>query len=373
MAAICRDLPGMEIRGNTRVFGILGHPVAHSLSPLLHNMAFENTGYPGVYIPLDVKETGPFLKKTLQNLNLGGLSVTIPHKIWAFRMADQSDALSKICGASNTLLFKEKGGKMQIEARNSDGPGAIQALRQVTSIRGKSVLICGYGGSARAIAAQLLISEKPSEIWITGRNPTRIKSFIRDLKKQFPRASIQSLDSGAAGLPGKAGKARTDVSASSKNRAGGVSRTGSSVSSRKTARKKDGPGGKSSERNLNIRSPDILIQTTPLGMTNQSASNRGSKKPEARPTGRSAKASDEDLPLNPALIQPSMTVFDIVYSPMNTPLLTLAKKRKCKIVYGYSMLLYQAVFQFRWFTGKEPPIQRWEKLLRNDLKRKNKS
>ena len=318
----------MEIRGNTRVFGIMGHPVQHSLSPLLHNMAFQETGYAGVYIPLDVKETGPFLKRTMQSLNLGGLSVTIPHKIWAHRMADRSDKLSQICGASNTLLFLEKKGQTVIEARNSDGPGAIQALKQATTIRGKTVLICGYGGSARAIAAQLLISEKPSRIWITGRNKARIRAFIRDLKKQFPGAAILALENNASSLP------RPDVSS-------GKSIRNNSIQAK---RQKSDEG---------MRYPDIIIQTTPLGMKTRS------------------KSVTKDLPLNPELIQRGCTVFDIVYSPMITPLIALAKKKGCKVVYGYSMLLYQAVFQFRWFTGKEPPVSKWEKLLKKDLRSKS--
>ncbi len=342
----------MEIRGNTRVFGILGHPVQHSLSPLLHNMAFKSLDYPAVYIPLDVKETGPFLKRTLQNFDLGGLSVTIPHKIWAYRMADSSDPLSRICGASNTLLFKRSGDEIQIEARNSDGPGAIQALKNVSRIQGKSVVICGYGGSSRAIAAQLLISEKPAELWITGRNPTRIKSFIRDLKKQFPRASIQALEDGAAGLPStekKSGGTGKNVSARNSSLKTRRSKS-SSAASRMPSAKEYTPE--------NLRHPDILIQTTPLGMQSKTSGKKGN----------TSKA--KNLPVNPDLIQVNTTVFDIVYSPMETPLLSLAKKKGCKVVYGYSMLLYQAAFQFRWFTGKEPPVERWEKLLRKDLKSK---
>lgn len=306
----------MKIRGSTTVFGILGHPVEHSLSPALHNPGFEMAGYDGVYIPLDIDSTGPFLKRSLQHMNLGGLSVTIPHKIWAYKMADTSDSLSQICGASNTLLFHRKPGGVIIEARNSDGPGAIQALKEVTSIRKKSVVICGYGGSARAIAAQLLLSEQPAELWITGRNPARIKSFIRQLKKRFPAATLKSLPTNAYSLP----------QMNSKN------------------------------QESRLRKPDILIQTTPLGMS--SHGKKGQR--------------EEELPLHPDLISSQTIVFDIVYNPMVTPLLEVARKKKCKIVYGYKMLLYQAVFQFRWFTGKEPPVQKWDALLRKDLKTKSK-
>lgn len=302
----------MEIRGSSRVYGILGHPVKHSLSPLLHNLAFQANKLDAVYIPLDVKETGPFLKRALMAMELGGLSVTIPHKIWAYRMADKSDRLSQICGASNTLLFAGKS-RDTIEARNSDGPGAIQALKEATKIQGKTVLICGYGGSARAIAAQLLLSEKPSGLWITGRNEKKIKSFIRDLKKQFPGSVILPLTDGAPSLPG-AGRGRGQTS----------------------------------------QSPDIIIQTTPLGM--------------ASAKSRAAAA----LPINPELLSHRPVVFDIVYNPMVTPLIAMARKKKCPVVFGYKMLLYQAVYQYRWFTGLEPPVKKWEALLQKDLRNKRK-
>ncbi|MCB1138093.1 MAG: shikimate dehydrogenase [Leptospiraceae bacterium] len=302
----------MEIRGSSRVYGILGHPVKHSLSPLLHNLAFRSSKLDAVYIPLDVKETGPFLKRALLALDLGGLSVTIPHKIWAYRMSDKADRLSQICGASNTLLFSGKDRK-SIEARNSDGPGAIQALKEVSKIKGKTALICGYGGSARAIAAQLLLSEKPSEIWITGRNEKKIKSFIRALKKQFPGSVLFPLADGASSLPQHA------------------------------------PG-----RTRNVQKPDIIIQTTPLGMSSTKT------------------AASSALPLHPAILAADAVVFDIVYSPMITPLIALAKKRKCKVVFGYKMLLYQAVYQYKWFTGREPPVKKWETILQEDLRSKEK-
>ncbi|MCB1165748.1 MAG: shikimate dehydrogenase, partial [Leptospiraceae bacterium] len=95
----------MEIRGSARLYGILGHPVKHSLSPRLHNQGFAALKSDSIYIPFDVDRTGPFLKRFLYSSNIHGLSVTIPHKLWAYRASDSSDRLSQICGASNTLLI----------------------------------------------------------------------------------------------------------------------------------------------------------------------------------------------------------------------------------------------------------------------------
>ena len=302
----------MEIRGSARLYGILGHPVKHSLSPRLHNQGFAALKSDSIYIPFDVDRTGPFLKRFLYSSNIHGLSVTIPHKLWAYRASDSSDRLSQICGASNTLLIHKKAGKATpiLEARNSDGPGAVQALKEAGSIRGKNILISGYGGSARAIAAQILLEEKPASIWIAGRNATKIKRFVRDLKKAIKGAPIFALPAGATSLPALPG-----ISA-------GAVKT------------------------------DIIIQTTPLGM--------------------SSHADANTLPVSEAFLKKGTVVFDIVYSPMMTPLLTLAKKRKCKIVYGYRMLLHQAVYQFQWFTGKKPNVAAWEKILKSDLASKNR-
>tara|TARA_Y100001937_G_scaffold95450_1_gene129665 strand:- start:73411 stop:74385 length:975 start_codon:yes stop_codon:yes gene_type:complete len=324
----------------------------------MHNLAFHQNKYPGVYIPLEVKETGSFLRKALLQMNLGGLSVTIPHKIWAYQMADRSDRLSQVCGASNTILFHHKRGRTELEARNSDGPGAIQALKDQTSIKGKTVLICGYGGSARAIAAQLLLSERPGEVYITGRNPGKIKAFIRDLKKQFRNAELYALTGDATALPA------TDSQGSGFRKSS--SKAGASRSPKSDKRKSTPASATSAVVAKQGRLPDIIIQTTPLGMSGTGKNHRGG-------AGNAKINIEPELPLSPELIGPNTTVFDIVYNPMETPLIALARKKKCKVVYGYSMLLYQAVFQFRWFTGLEPPVEKWRKLLVNDLKQKAKS
>ena len=182
------------IKGDTRLYGILGFPLAHSLSPILHNKAFHSYGINAVYVPFPIKSPSQSTKETLLELGLQGLSVTIPHKSWAAKIADERDSLSKHCQAANTLLFKE--GKCQ--AYNTDGPGALQALEEsIKELKGKRFLLIGYGGSANAIAHNLLLKEIPGILFLTGRNPKKRKVFENSLKDIYPQyiSKVQSLDS----------------------------------------------------------------------------------------------------------------------------------------------------------------------------------
>lgn len=175
------------ITGQSAVFGIFGNPVSHSISPILHNRTFEKMGFNGVYVPFCVDQTGPFLKKAVLHMGLSGLSVTIPHKLWAAKAADQRDALSELTGAANTLLVRETRNGRILSAHNTDGPGAMRALQTaVPDLKGRRVVIAGYGGSARAIVGQLLLASGVKQVAVTGRNMPKIKAFIRSFTKKRP-------------------------------------------------------------------------------------------------------------------------------------------------------------------------------------------
>ncbi len=175
------------ITGQTSVFGIIGNPVSHSFSPVLHNRAFQKVGFPGVYVPFPVDQTGPFLKRSILHMGIRGLSVTIPHKLWAAKAADERDALTELTGAANTLIVRETRNGRILSASNTDGPGAMRALQTVQrDLKGKNVVVVGYGGSARAIVGQLLLASPVKHIAITGRNLSRIRSFVRYFTKRRP-------------------------------------------------------------------------------------------------------------------------------------------------------------------------------------------
>lgn len=169
----------MEINGDTQLCGILGWPVGHSLSPVMHNAAFRARRMNAVYLPFPVEKPRAGLKSTLLDLqNFRGLSVTIPHKVWAARIADKADALTVACGAANTLVPKDG----ELHAHNTDGAGALEALRRNADVRGKRVLIIGYGGSAAAIAHALLLDGKPAALLVAGRNKKSKRRFVESLR-----------------------------------------------------------------------------------------------------------------------------------------------------------------------------------------------
>ena len=175
--------PEIAINGRTQIFGIIGNPVGHSLSPLIHNAAFQSKKINAAYIPLQVENAGASLKKGLQVLDsLKGFSVTIPHKAWACKNADSRDELTECCGAANTLIKDESG---ELRAYNTDGPGALEALRRnLGRLNGKRFLLLGYGGSATAIAHALLIDENPAVLMVHGRNSRKLNKFTDELNER---------------------------------------------------------------------------------------------------------------------------------------------------------------------------------------------
>ena len=169
----------MKITSQTELYGIIGFPISHSLSPMIHNYAFQYYEINSVYLAFPVKDLTRRLKKSLIELGIRGFSVTIPHKQKAKELADSQDAVSRCCGASNTIQLQE--GKWH--SYNTDAVGSLLCLRRkFGSLEGKNVLIIGYGGSASAIANVILLEEKPQSLTILGRNKRRKKKFVRQLQ-----------------------------------------------------------------------------------------------------------------------------------------------------------------------------------------------
>ena len=142
------------ITGKTNVVGIIGNPVEHSLSPLMHNAAFEQLDLDYIYVPFLVAENA--LKNAIngaKSLNIKGLNVTIPHKTEIIKHLDSLDKAAELIGAVNTVKFDENG----TIGFNTDGIGAVKSIEEVTSVKNKKVIILGAGGAARAVAFQILI------------------------------------------------------------------------------------------------------------------------------------------------------------------------------------------------------------------------
>jgi 3-dehydroquinate dehydratase/shikimate dehydrogenase len=135
----------------THVFGVIGDPIAHSLSPLLHNTAFIARKINAVYLPFLVKNLRDFLKAA-PDFGLRGFSVTLPHKQRILRHLQDCDALSAEIGAVNTVVVRRDG---SLYGCNTDYVGVLHALEKKLRLAKSRVLVLGAGGSARAAAFAL--------------------------------------------------------------------------------------------------------------------------------------------------------------------------------------------------------------------------
>ena len=134
------------IDASTSLFGLIGNPVAHSLSPVIHNQAFVATECNAVYLAFCVTDLGAALK-SINALHVKGLSVTLPHKVAVLEYLDDIDNRAAKIGAVNTIVNHNG----NLTGYNTDCQGAIHALQTRTTLDGKSVAIIGAGGAARAI------------------------------------------------------------------------------------------------------------------------------------------------------------------------------------------------------------------------------
>ena len=135
------------IDGHTKIFGILGRPVAHSLSPVMHNAAFRHLGINAVYVAFPVTDLFQAVAG-LRGLGIGGVSVTIPFKEEIIPLLDVLDPRADDIGAVNTVLHRDG----RLLGYNTDWLGAVAALTAKISLKGRHVLILGAGGASRAIA-----------------------------------------------------------------------------------------------------------------------------------------------------------------------------------------------------------------------------
>jgi len=139
-----------KISGKTRLLALIGHPVAHSLSPAMHNAAFVADGLDFVYVCLDVDpDELPAAVRGMKTLKLRGFNVTMPHKQAMIPLVDELDESARVSGAVNTVVIEDTG----LRGFNTDGGGMVMACREAgIELSGKSVLLLGAGGTAAALA-----------------------------------------------------------------------------------------------------------------------------------------------------------------------------------------------------------------------------
>ncbi len=267
-----------------KVYGVIGDPIEHSLSPVMQNAAFDKMKMDCIYLAFNVKAEA--LKEAVlgaKSLGIDGLNITIPHKENVIPFLDV-DPLAKKIGAVNTIDLRTNTGY------NTDGLGAKKALEaHDVDVGGKNVVLVGAGGAAKAIAFQL--AADGAHITIVNRTRSRAIDLAN---------SIDSPKVTGVGL---------------------------------------------NELNSNVKDADILINSTSVGMYPN--------------VDGSILTSDR--------MHPDLTVFDIVYNPIETKMLRAAKRSGAKTIDGVMMLVHQGAESFKIWTGKKPPIDVMEKAVRGAL------
>jgi shikimate dehydrogenase len=161
-------------RGTTHIVGVVGDPVAHSLSPVLHNAGFATLGLDWVYAAFPVaKEHGPSIVASMRTMGIRGLSVTMPHKVEVCESADEATDDVRLLGAANTLVHRSDG---VISAHTTDGDGCVDALRHNGfDPAGQTCMVLGAGGAGRAVVLALARAGA-REIVIVNRNVDRAEA-----------------------------------------------------------------------------------------------------------------------------------------------------------------------------------------------------
>lgn len=251
----------------TRVYGVAGDPIAHSLSPAIMNAAFRRENVNAVYLALHAKTLKDLLN-CVREIPIHGLSVTMPYKEAILPYLDNTDSHTTKIGACNTVVRAQDG---KLYGFNTDTSGVVRPLeRRLNTLQDAKILVLGAGGAARA--AVFGLKERGAEVYILNRHAAAGQKLAR-------RARARSIK-------------RAD---------------------------------------LKKFSFDVIINATPVGMGNS-----------------------RETPLQENEIN-GRYVFDMIYDPVETRLLKLAKERGAQIIPGLEMFVHQAARQFEIWTGKPAP------------------
>lgn len=288
----------MLITGTTRVVGVLGYPVRHSLSPDMHNAAFDALNMDWCYLPFEVApdRLEPAVRG-LAALGVVGVNLTIPHKRAIVPHLDEVRGDAQITGSVNTIHFEGD----RLIGYSTDGDGFLGALAALpVEPQGAHAVVLGAGGSAAAIVVALARAGA-ARITIANRTAERAEALV-------------SLVAEHAGVG-------TEVAAVPW-RPEAVARA--------------------------LEGANLLVNTTSVGMKGD---------------------PEQTLPVPTGAMRPDLAVHDIVYTPLETPLLRMAREAGCRALGGARMLVLQGAVSFRIWTGIAPPVEVMENALRAGLER----
>lgn len=277
----------------TIVYGVVGHPIGHSMSPAIHNAAFTAVGHDGVYLPLLVEPGYETFKSFMDDflafaeLDLRGLSVTIPHKENALRYLRENggeiEELAQSIGAVNTIAIR-RDAAAKLSGTNTDYAAILDSITAELGIgrdqlAGLRVAILGAGGTARASVAGL--AHYGATVLLCNRTPERAAALVEEFNGRRGTVQVTSFDE------------------------------------------------------LTKNPCDVFINTTSVGMY---------PKIDESPFGRI-----------PPWFSEKTIVFDTIYNPMQTLLLTQAQAMGARTISGVEMFVRQAAGQFETWTGKPAP------------------
>jgi 3-dehydroquinate dehydratase/shikimate dehydrogenase len=176
-----------ELTRRTQVYGVIGEPVGHSLSPLLHNTAFIQKKIDAVYLPFLVHDLKDFLR-AVPELGIRGFSVTLPHKQTILKYLKECEPLAEEIGAVNTVVVRHDA---SLYGCNTDYVGVLRAMESKLKISGSRVLIFGAGGSARAAAFAL--AKAGAKVGICARREKAAKELARAVRGEVvPRRALRT-------------------------------------------------------------------------------------------------------------------------------------------------------------------------------------
>lgn len=168
----------MMINQNTRLYGVVGYPLGHSLSSVLHNAAFSARGLNALYLSFESQDIAGCVKGA-RSLGINGLSITMPYKSKVMGLLDEVDELAGKIGAVNTIV--NHGGRLK--GYNTDATGALRALEQRMALPGKHCIMIGAGGAARAIG--FILKERGVALTLVNRSIERGEALARLLGCSF--------------------------------------------------------------------------------------------------------------------------------------------------------------------------------------------
>lgn len=319
---------------------MIGDPVEHSLSPLMHNAAYAYLGIHYVYVPFRVRQAVlQHAVTAIRTFDLAGVNVTIPHKVAIMPMLDDLSTEARLIGAVNTI--QNRAGNLI--GHNTDGRGFVRSLKEEGACEpaGKHFVILGAGGAARAIVAQLIL-ENAARITIVNRTPARAQALVRDLQAgaAITRAEAPRTPAFRSRTRGQ-GQERPHLGKLS----GGLKTPSVPIDTVKLV----GPGEPGEKPLIEaLQSAHVVVNATPVGMF---------------PHHKVAPLFPPEWLSNQSL------VCDIVYTPLRTVFLEAAHERGCRVLDGLGMLIYQGAVAFELFTGFHPPTDLMRQALRRHLAR----